>query len=282
MILYKFSDLKSKYKVIIQFLSTINYTFTENGNLWFECDAKKLETIINDDADVFDDFTQDNNGFKLTNLNNEILGFIIYPSKENFYENFRRFINSRKPTIVIDEKANSFYGYIDEICFRNEIMVNDKNFFSDILNYSKFEKLWIAEAEKNESENNLFHFIDHHNTSKDSFLLISNRSRAIIKMPFKFKINKATNEIIDSEKNLNNLKTLLEDEKDKTIHFLKNEIIKRSKFNSNNLLKVFWSFDEIYRSAYKSYMIFIEDISLEKLQNEYDEFKREYLKSYSD
>lgn len=276
---------ESRYQLIIQFFSEVNFKLIEGDKLWIECDEEKLRSIIDEDADIYDDFTKkDTGGFKLTNSTNEIFGFLFYPTIKNFYNNLRRFINSKKPTIVFNEGENLFYGYFNNTSYINtdKINSNEIGFFSSILDYSEFEKIWISEGHKANEDDNLFNFIDYYNTSKNSFLLVSSGSRSVIKIPSTYEDDIRKIDPLNTHSNLENFKKLVISEKDKTIHFLKNEIIKRSKSNSNNLLNIFWNFDDIFRSAYKSYLIFIEDISLEKLQNEYDEFKNEYLRSYSD
>jgi len=215
-------DYKDKYFTLINFLSEVDFGLTKDDRLWFNCDESKLKIVLGPDSEVHDNFTKrEEGGFKLTETDNKILGFLLYPSLDNFHNKPRNFIKNRNPTIVFDNKKSIFHGYFKDSYYQNKEKLNSssESFFRKILDYSEFENLWISLGSKSDSED-LFNFIDHYDTSKDSFLLVSSGTKAVIKKTKKFETFKGELDLIDTERNLQKFKESIDDEKDKILHFL--------------------------------------------------------------
>ena len=275
------ADLQN-YSKLIEFLSDKYFFSDQEGKIVIESDEYEIEQLIGNEHDsIYENFTKHNDdGYKTVDKNQSILGFLIYPSKEFFFKEFRKL--KTRSLIVYDKPNENFYGWIDNKEYKNDEEVNDnkESFFYEITQYLAFENLWKKEAQSSANLN--FGFIDYYNQSNKTFLLVSTGSNTIINEPTEYSPFDLEDDKLNCEMYVENFKNIIGNKSNKLSYFLKNEIIRRSDKKVNNLLNIFKNFDSVYQASYKSFLIYIEDISIEKLKDEYAEFKNEYLKSYSD
>lgn len=214
------ADLQN-YLKLIEFLSDKNFSSNHDGKIVIECDGHEIEKLKDNNQDsIYENFTEHNgNGYKTVHKNQPILGFLIYPSKEFFFKEFRKL--SSRSLIVSDKPNENFYGWINKKEYKNDEEVNDNNksFFYEITQYLEFENLWKKEAEN--SINSTFRFIDYYNQLNKTFLLVSTGSNTIINEPTQYSPFDLEDNKLNCEMYVENFKNIIENKIDKLSFFLK-------------------------------------------------------------
>lgn len=278
-------NLKNKYILLISFLKEIDFKIDPLGNLLLN-DSRGailiLLTKLKIDKSKFDLLFSKTSemGYEYKYVDgNKISEFQIFESFEQFHQN----ISSYKKTdnfIVFSKTEDVFLGYFNEKSYRAE--QEDKNIvaFDNVFNYKNFVDMWVNLGSLSNTTNESFRFIDYYNSQNQTFLLSSMNDRAILHkcMEFReFDTPLLANYLLFKD-------AIEQDSKGQLSFFMKKEILEESnKFESKiGLREIFLNFERIYDKASINFQIYLNDISIDKLKGEYDNFKREYLSFFSE
>lgn len=172
------------------------------------------------------------------------------------------------------------YSLINNSTYINFEEKNENYFFKNAISFNEF--IDFLKTQENDTEE-AFHFVDYLNdiSRKIVFTSLTDKGRLIIKY---------TNQILHFDENIN-LNNCLENFKncfvEKNHHlpkFLKSSIIEyASRYESDNRIYcVFEELNEITNSARINFEIYLNNLSIDKIRKEYDEYKSKYFKDVSE
>ena len=203
--------------------------------------------------------------------------------KCELYENENDFlqlknIKKRGSNILILSYEEKPISYIDDVTYVNFTQSNDNYFFLNSFSYYDF--IDILKSKESEEEE-AFNFIDYFNTDLRKIILtsLSDKSRTIIK----YRKKVADFGTINNYSNgLELFKSCFTDNHQPK--FLKNSLVKyANRFNSDvRFENVFKTLEEIVMSAKVNFEVYINNLSIDQIKRDYDDFKSKYFKELSD
>lgn len=213
---------------------------------------------------------------------------ILSVEKEDFpiiiYDNFVSYLKltevKKNINVLILNLDNLPYSLINNTTYINFVEKTDNFFFNNSISFNNF--IEFLKTQENDSEE-AFHFVDYLNdiSRKIVFTSLSDKGRLIIKYH---------NHIIHFNENINlnnsleNFKNCFVERNHHLPKFLKNSIIEyASRFDSNNrIYNVFQELNEITNRAKINFEIYLNNLSIDKIRKEYDEYKSKYFKDVSE
>lgn len=201
---------------------------------------------------IYNDFTS---YLKLTEVNNN-LNVLILNHEGLPYS----FINE-STYINFEEKAENYF-------FKNTIS------FFNFIDFLKTQEIDTEEA---------FHFVDYLNdvSRKIVFISLTDKGRLIIK--YHNEINHF-NENFNLTNSLENFMNCFAEQNNHLPKFLKSSIIEyASRYDvENRIHKVFEELNDITNSAKINFEIYLNNLSIDQIRKEYDEYKSKYFKEVSE
>jgi hypothetical protein len=186
----------------------------------------------------------------------------------------------KKGNVLIINKESTPLSLIDDVTFTNFIEDENNFFFSNSKSFNEFIE-FIKSQEMDSDE--AFHFVDYVNKTnrKIVFTSLSEKGRLIINY---------FNEIhsFDSKINysipLEEFKSCFIKENLHLPKFLKNSIIEFSSKSKKEIRvnELFENLDKIIKNAKINFEIYLNNLSIDSIKKEYDEYKTKYFKEISD
>ncbi len=250
---------------------------------------KDSEFTINSDDIVFQYSANIEKQFSELNINIEkIREETITVEKSNLkvsvYENFEDYLKlnevEKNENILIINKENVPFSLFDNQTFINFIQDDNNFFFSNSKSFNEFiEFIKSQDLDSDEA----FHFVDYVNKTirKIVFTSLSEKGRVIIKY---------FNEVKNFDNKINygiafeNFKTCFSKENMHLPKFLKNSIIECSTKSKKEIriYDFFENLESIVKSAKINFEIYLNNLSIDSIKKEYDEFKSKYFKEISE
>ncbi|SEQ59140.1 hypothetical protein [Flavobacterium frigoris] len=186
----------------------------------------------------------------------------------------------KKGNVLIINKESVPLSLIDNITFTNFIVDENNFFFSNSRSFYEFIE-FIKSQEMDSDE--AFHFVDYVNKTnrKIVFTSLSEKGRLIINYfneihSFDSKINYSIS--------LEEFKSCFIKENLHLPKFLKNSIIEFSSKSKKEIRvnELFENLDKIIKNAKINFEIYLNNLSIDSIKKEYDEYKTKYFKEISD
>ncbi|MFV8347194.1 hypothetical protein [Flavobacterium sp. ZB4P13] len=214
---------------------------------------------------------------KTISVEKENLPIKIY-SEFNSYLRLTEIKNN--DNILILNVGNLPYSLINNITFVNFEEEPENYFFKNTISFKGFiDFLKSQEVDTEEA----FHFVDYLNdiSRKIVFTSLTDKGRLIIKyynQIFHF------NERINLNNSLENFKNCFVEQNHHLPKFLKSSIIEyASRYDADNRINnVFEELNDITNSAKINFEIYLNNLSIDKIRKEYDEYKSKYFKDVSE
>ncbi len=217
------------------------------------------------------------------NIRNEILSVEIDNFPVKIYKDFSSYLKLNiveNNNILILNMNGLPYSYITGKTYINFEKKTDNYFFSNAISFVSFIK-FLKEQEVDTDE--AFHFVDYFNdiSRKIIFTSLSDKGRLIVKFYnniFHF------NELINLNNSLESFKNCFLEKNDHLPKFLKGSLIEHaSRYESDNrIFNIFKDLNEITNNAKINFEIYLNNLSIDKIRKEYDEYKSKYFKEVSD
>ncbi|TDW52729.1 hypothetical protein EV144_1011421 [Flavobacterium sp. 270] len=215
--------------------------------------------------------------YKTISVEKENLPIKIY-SEFNSYLRLTE-IKSNDEVLILNI-GNLPYSLINNITFVNFEEEPENYFFQNTISFKEFiEFLKSQEVDTEEA----FHFVDYLNdiSRKIVFTSLTDKGRLIIKYYneiFHF------NEKINLNNYLENFKNCFVEQNHHLPKFLKSSIIEyASRYDANNRINnVFGELNDITNNAKINFEIYLNNLSIDKIRKEYDEYKSKYFKDVSE
>jgi hypothetical protein len=202
----------------------------------------------------------------------------------NVYEKLEDYLNlnevEKKENVLIINKENVPFSLIDNITYTNFTLDENNFFFSNSKSFYEFiEFIKSQEIDADEA----FHFVDYVNKTnrKIVFTSLSEKGRLIIKYyneihNFNYKKNYSTS--------FEDFKTCFSKDNLHLPKFLKNSIIEFSTKSKNEIriYEFFENLESIIKTAKINFEIYLNNLSIDSIKKDYDEYKSKYFKEISE
>ncbi|MBS7231661.1 hypothetical protein KHA90_11555 [Flavobacterium psychroterrae] len=182
--------------------------------------------------------------------------------------------------VLILNIENEPLSYLDKKTYVNFIENNENHFFNNAIGYNSFIQ-FIKDQDVDSEE--AFHFVDYVNSDnrKIVFTSANEKGRIIIKYyneihHFDVKINYS--------KSFEKFENCFKEDNQHLPKFLKNSIIDFSaKYESENrIFKLFENLNDIINAAKVNFEIYLNNLSIDKIRKDYEEYKSKYFKELSE
>lgn len=182
--------------------------------------------------------------------------------------------------ILIINKEKVPYSLIDDQTFTNFIQDESNFFFTNSKSFNEFiEFIKSQDIDSDEA----FHFVDYVNkiNRKIVFTSLSEKGRLIIK--YFNEIHNFDNKVNYSI-SLQEFKTCFSKDNLHLPKFLKNSIIEFSSKNKHEIriFELFENLEVIIKTAKINFEIYLNNLSIDSIKKEYDEYKSKYFKEISE
>lgn len=183
-------------------------------------------------------------------------------------------------TVLILNIGNLPYSLINNVTYVNFEEKPENYFFTNTISFKDFiDFLKSQEIDTEEA----FHFVDYLNdiSRKIVFTSLTDKGRLIIKY---YNEIFHYNEKINLNKYLENFKKCFIEQNHHLPKFLKSSIIEyASRYDADNRINnVFEELNDITNSAKINFEIYLNNLSIDKIRKEYDEYKSKYFKDVSE
>lgn len=208
--------------------------------------------------------------------------------KENFpvkiYSDFNSYLKltevKNNNNVLILNLDNLPYSLINNSTYINFEEKNENYFFKNAISFNDFiDFLKTLEVDTEDA----FHFVDYLNdiSRKIVFTSLTDKGRLIIKYHNKIS---HFDENINLKNSLENFKNCFVEQNHHLPKFLKSSIIAyASRYDSDiRIYSVFEGLNEITNSARINFEIYLNNLSIDKIRKEYDEYKSKYFKDVSE
>lgn len=208
--------------------------------------------------------------------------------KENFpikiYSDFNSYLKltevKNNNNVLILNVDNLPYSLINNLTYINFEEKPENYFFKNAISFNDFiDFLKTQEIDTEEA----FHFVDYLNdiSRKIVFTSLTDKGRLIIKYHNRIL---HFSENINLNNSLENFKNCFVDQNHHLPKFLKSSIIQyASRYDAENrIYNVFEVLNEITYSARINFEIYLNNLSIDKIRKEYDEYKSKYFKDVSE
>lgn len=250
------------------------------NNLDFEIRGDYIQLKFNEDLKNFlqeQNITFESIREKEIHIKYEDIGFTVF-------SNIREYLTVNNVRKTIDVLVLNFndkpLSKISNLCYLNFELKDDFFFFSNASNYLDFIEFL---KNKEQETDDAFHFIDYSNDVNRKIVLtsISEKSRIILKY---FK----EIPIIPNDKDLSKGMTMFKDcfvsDNFNLPKFLKSSLIKfASRYDFDDRMNlVFQDLRSIVEDAKMNFEIYINNLSIDKIRKDYDDYKSKYFSEVSD
>ena len=221
---------------------------------------------------------------KVENIRNVTLSV----EKENLplkiYHDFNSYLKltevKNNNNVLILNPDNLPYSLINNSTYINFEEKNENYFFKNAISFNDFiDFLKTQEIDTEEA----FHFVDYLNdiSRKIVFTSLTEKGRLIVKYHNQIS---HFDENINLNNSLENFKNCFVEKNHHLPKFLKSSIIEyASRFDSENrIYSVFEELNEITNNARINFEIYLNNLSIDKIRKEYDEYKSKYFKDVSE
>lgn len=250
---------------------------------------KDSEFTINSDDIVFQysaniekQFSELN--IKIEKIREETITVEKSDLKVSVYEHFENYLKlnevEKNENVLIINKENVPFSLFNNQTFINFIQDDNNFFFSNSKSFNEFiEFIKSQDLDSDEA----FHFVDYVNKTirKIVFTSLSEKGRVIIK--YFNEVQNFDNKIKYSIA-FENFKTCFSKENMHLPKFLKNSIIEFSTKSKKEIriYEFFENLESIVKSAKINFEIYLNNLSIDSIKKEYDEFKSKYFKEISE
>lgn len=239
-------------KIVFQYSASIE---TQLGELNIEVENIRNESIEVEKANLpFKIYENYNSYLKLSEINNQ--------------------------SVLILNIDNEPYSFIEGETYINFVLNKENFFFINSISYAEFLS-FLKEQDKDTDE--AFHFVDYYNGTnrKIVFTSLTEKGRLIIKY---FNEIYHFDEKTDFSKHLNDFKKCFVEDNLHLPKFLKSSIIDfASRYDSENrIYKLYEELNIITNKAKINFEIYLNNLSIDVIRKDYDEYKSKYFKEVSD
>ncbi|WP_127025019.1 hypothetical protein [Flagellimonas beolgyonensis] len=275
---------KQNLELLVDFFQNHSFTVTDTLNeLILVAPEGAVRELLgksngNHDFDLMFASTGEGDSFRLAGSRN-IFGIDIFDSRSNFSKAYKS-LDSSKNYLIFDNQSKQFISWVEGNVYKSNDRSSDEFFFSNIFNFKEFEKKWIEIGKEANLSDEDFSFIDYYNIQRETFLLSTISNKIQVKQPTFFP---------ETDEDLSNRLDLFHscfniDSKKQFPKFIKKNLIESiSEYGSEErLIQSFLKFDKIYEKADLDFQVYLNDISIDKLRDEYEDFKRESLMPFSE
>jgi len=221
-------------------------------------------------------------GNKFIRIQKSILSFSIFENEDDFLKIsvVERVKSYNGDILIISKKNGNSISYINNISYINFNKENSFHFFTNAFYYVVF--INFLKSLDNEKED-AFHFIDYFNKDNKKIVLtsLSEKSRIIIKYK---NVIPSFSANVDYSKYVIDFLKLFEENNNQITKFLKNSFIEfASRYDFDNRLpNIFTNLTKIIETALLNFEIYINNLSIDKLKEEYNKYKSKYFNDISD
>jgi hypothetical protein len=254
------------------------YNFCKNGDyeirgeyIKFAYD-KNLEEFLHKRNIVFEAIRKEEIHIKYKEI-----GFTIFPNVKEYLTINNVSKNLDILIIVFDNKALS---NISNQCYIDFEQKNDFFFFSNAHNFVEFIDFLSS---KEQETDDAFHFIDYANDINRKIVLTSIAEKSRIILKYYKEIAETTNSK-DFSKGFTLFKNCFVADNYNLPKFLKSSLIKFSlRYDSDERINfVFQNLRSIVEDAKMNFEIYINNLSIDKIRKDYDDYKSKYFSEVSD
>lgn len=257
-------------KQIYDYIVALDYEIKAD-NLHFSYD-ENLEDYLNGIGIKFEKIRTEEINIDYSNL-----GFEVFQNTVSFLT-----VNNLEKDcdILILDFEGKTLSKVQDQTFINFDLEENLYFFSNATNYLDFIKLLKSKDQETEDA---FHFIDYANGINRKIVLTSltEKSRLILKY---FKEIPLFPTDIDYSLGLTQFKNCFKEENQNLPRFLKSSLIKfASRYDYDKRMElVFKSLQNIIDDARMTFEIFINNLSIDKIRKDYDDYKSKYFSEVSE
>lgn len=250
------------------------------NNLDYEIRGDYIQLKFNEDLRNFlqeQNITFESIREKEIHIKYEDIGFTIFNNTTEYLT-----INNVRKTldVLILNFNDKPLSKISNLCYLNFELKNDFFFFSNACNYLDFIEFLKS---KEQETDDAFHFIDYSNDVNRKIVLtsISEKSRIILKY---FKEVPVTPNDKDLSKGMIMFKNCFVSDNFNLPKFLKSSLIKfASRYDFDDRLNlVFQNLRSVVEDAKMNFEIYINNLSIDKIRKDYDDYKSKYFSEVSD
>ncbi len=188
-------------------------------------------------------------------------------------------VNKNRDNIVF-EKGKVSYSLIGDKTYVDFQLKEDSYFFTNARCY--FDLISFIDSKKSETED-AFHFVDYVNEGARKFVFtsLSDRGRVIVEYAKNVPLMNAD---FDYRTTVDEFKACFNEEGTHLPKFLKSSIIDNgSRFGKDErMYKIFEGLKDILYSAKVKFEIYINNLSIDKIVKEYEEYKSKYFKELTE
>ncbi|PKD17657.1 hypothetical protein APR41_05465 [Salegentibacter salinarum] len=214
---------------------------------------------------------------KELNIQYKDLGFKIYNSQEDFLtiDNVKR----NEDVLIIDYDGKTLSKISTEI-FVDFVSQENYYFFKNAQSFLEFIEL--IKSKDKESEDG-FHFIDYVNDVTRKIVITSLKERSRLILNYDKKIPNF-DPLFDYSNALLQFEKCFDSEKNNLPRFLKSSLIEQAqRYDSKERMKLlFQNLDKVIEDAKITFEVYINNLSIDQIRKDYDEYKSKYFSEVSD
>ncbi|RUT68496.1 hypothetical protein D0817_20420 [Flavobacterium cupreum] len=221
---------------------------------------------------------------KILNIRNETLTVEKSDLNLNIYENLEDYLKLsevvKSENVLIINKRNTPFSFIDNKTFTNFIPDENNFFFSNSKSFNQFiEFMKSQEIDSDEA----FHFVDYVNKTNRKIVFTSLSEKGRLIMKYFNEIHHFDNKV-DYSISFEEFTTCFTKENLHLPKFLKNSIIEFSAKNKKEIriYEFFENLGTIIKTAKINFEIYLNNLSIDSIKKEYDEYKSKYFKEISE
>lgn len=204
--------------------------------------------------------------------------------KLNIFEKLEDYLKlnevQKKENVLIINKKNVPFSLIDNITFTNFIQDENNFFFSNSKSFNEF--IEFIKSQEIDSEE-AFHFVDYVNKTNRKIVFTSLSEKGRLIMKYFNEIHNFDNKV-DYSVSFKEFKTCFSKENLHLPKFLKNSIIEFSAKSKKEIriYELFENLGTIIKTAKINFEIYLNNLSIDSIKKEYDEYKSKYFKEISE
>lgn len=242
-----------------------------NGTVTFQVNEKITEDIkkIGGKTETVRD--------KEIRLDINSLPFDIFLNSDDYLK--RSVVDSKKDTLIINS-PNPALSLIEDQTYIDFQQENDNYFFSNAITFSNFIDFL---EDQDQDQENAFHFVDSVNTASRRMVFTSPTEKGRVVLEYNNKIP-TLNTSIDYSKSLQKFEHCFLDQLGHLPKFLKSALIEQASRTTKDerLVELFLNLDNVVETAYLNFEIYLNNLSIDQIRRDYDEFKSKYFKEVSE
>ena len=205
------------------------------------------------------------------------LPFKVFLNPDDYLK--RSIVELKKDTLIINS-PNLPLSFVENQTYINFQEENNNYFFSNALTFSNF--IDFLEDQDQDQEGG-FHFIDSVNTVSRRMVFTSPTEKGRVVIKYSNKIP-ALDTSFDYNKILQRFKLCFSDNLGHLPKFLKSALIDQAARTSKSerMVDLFLNLENVIETAYLNFEIYLNNLSIDQIRRDYDEFKSKYFKEVSE